>query len=142
MPLVSSLYTLDRSFKVSVLKSRLSERKATFSLSSDLLNIWSTIYPPDVYCMNLHARIILYAKAAWVNTDVTQPADLYLSVWLNLASVDCLKSMTFAWSDTTIMRIRFHHLVLYLFFYWSKLIQNDLRTQYPKAHGLIILFRL
>jgi len=80
-----------------------------------LLSIWSTTYPSDVYCVTLHARIISYAKAAWVNTDVTQPADLYLSVWLNLASVDCLKRMTFASSNITIIRIRFHHLVLCLF---------------------------
>jgi hypothetical protein len=66
-----------------------------------------------VYCVTLHARIISYAKVAWVNTDVTQPANLYLSVWLNLASVDCLKCMTFASSDIIIC-IRFHHLVLYL----------------------------
>jgi len=74
-----------------------------------------------MYCATLHARIITYAKPAWVNTDVTQPFDLYLSVWLNLASADCLKLMTFASSNITIIRIRFHHLVLCLFFsFWLK----------------------
>jgi hypothetical protein len=92
------------------------KKRLHFHYHVSLLSIWSTISLSDVYCVTLHARIISYAKAAWVNTDVTQPADLYLSVWLNLASVDCLKSMTFASSDITIIRIRFHRLVLCIFF--------------------------
>jgi hypothetical protein len=106
---IISLYILDRSSKANVLQSQLSGWKGRI-----FINIWflSTIYPSAVYCVTLHARIISYAKAAWVNTDVTQPANLYLSVWLNLASVDCLKCMTFASSDIIIC-IRFHHLVLY-----------------------------
>ena len=141
-PSISSLYILNRSFKVNILKSRLSERKGCIFIIIWFCLVFGVQFSVrcvlcDSTCQNY---LVCHSRLSEHWCDSTRWPIFKRLAQFSFRGLLTVYDACFKWHNNHTYTVP--SLGFVSFFYWSKLFRTDLRSQYPKAHALIFLFRL